>query len=417
MEGSITITDVTLNLKHKFRYLSIVIVGIINGAIPVLIGSTLNIFLKEYGLSLKTIGLFSLAQIPYAFSFLFCIIIEFINHATFIKYKHSLIISYIFIGIAVFAMPNLVNKPSLLFITCLIISISGTISRMIAQSMQLLLFEKHELTSVINILSLSYRVGILFAASFALYLSQYLSWQIIYRAASLIILTGSLILILMPSKKYWQYEVLHGTKQSFVNKLINSVKELLHYPQITVIALIMLFYRAPDNMITHYLELYYLNLGFSKTTVAFGYKLYGLFLAALAGFTCKGLVNVYSYKFNLILVSVLHLISYSAILIFNLHKPNIVEFYIWVTLEEFTRGMTMIIFWSFQSMICNRQYALMQLTILTGIDSLSFSLFSTVGGYIIHSLGYNNFLGIVILSFIPGIIASLLLRKSINTSI
>jgi PAT family beta-lactamase induction signal transducer AmpG len=79
-------------------------------------------------------------------------------------------------------------------------------------------------------------------------------------------------------------------------------------------------------------------------------------------------------------------------------------FYLCVTSEEFSRGMTMIMFWSFQTQICKRQHVLIQLAVLTAIDSLSYSLLSTLGGGLIQHLGYANFILIVISSFIPAFI-------------
>lgn len=391
-------------MNARRNYLLLILVGINNGMIPVLIGSTLYIWLKESGLSLTSIGIYGLAHLPFAFKFLISALLEYLSYKKFISYKNILLFSLITSAAAIYCLPLAIANTKLLFILCMLISLALTIAKLISQALQKTLFSEDKLVVVINVLTISFKIGILIAGSLALYLSQFVTWSKLYSVfASIIFLICILIAALFP-KNLFSLTVDEVEHLSTWQKIIRPFTHLSQIPQISLILLLMFFYRAPDHLITHYFDLFYLHVGLSKTNVAFGYKLYGIILASLGGLICIKFIRHYSFNFNLNLALMLHMLSYGLIYWFSLGSTPLWAFYLCVTIEEFTRGMTMIIFWSFQTYISNRRHVLVQLALFTGLDSLSSALLGSAGGSLIDQFGYSNFLLIVIMSFIPAFI-------------
>lgn len=398
-----------MKIDRKEHFMLLVLVGITNGMTPLLIGSTLFIWLKENGVSLQNIGLYSLANLPFAFSFAISILLECVSSKRYFHYKFILLLSLIASATTVYFIPTVINQTQKLFILCCILSISATVSRIILLSFQKTLFSEKKLLIVINISTISFKIGILIGGSYALYLSQYLSWEMIYHYFAILIIIFGCIIFCFPRHNFNINNDLINT-MSFTQRICTPFINLTKTPQIWLILLLMFCYRAPDNLITNYFDLFYLHFGLSKTNVAFGYKLYGMITASLGGILCIKLIKNRDYIDNLTLALGLHLISYALIYWFSRAQAPLWSFYVCVTLEEFSRGMTMIMFWSFQTKICQRQYILIQLAILTAIDSLSYSLLSTVAGGLIQHLGYANFVLIVITTFIPAFILLRLLK-------
>ncbi len=396
----------------KNKYLLLIVIGISNGMIPLLIGSSLFVWLKESGLNLQSIGLYGLANLPFALSFAISACLEFLSYQKLVSYKTILVISLITAAACVGILPSQIHNSHHLFLTCLILSLASTIARIISTALQKTLFSEDKLVIVMNVLTISYKCGILIAGSLALYLSQYHTWANLYHSFACLILVFSLLILAFPKQNF----IINNNSQhdSIWQLLINPFTNLVHIPQIWLILGLMICYRAPDNLITNYFDLFYLHFGMTKTTVALGYKLYGMILASLGGVFCIRLIRRNSYIYNLNLALILHFISYLMIYWFSQIEAPRFFFYLCVSSEEFSRGMTMITFWTFQTHICKRQHVIIQLAIFTGLDSLSYSLLSSIGGGIINHIGYANFILVVIASFIPAFLTLSILRNKSN---
>lgn len=391
-------------MEQRRNFILLSLIGMTNGMIPLLIGSTLFIWLKENGVSLKVIGLYSLANLPFAFSFAISAALEYLSYKKYFSYKVTLIACLILSAITIYILPMVIHQAEYLFLVCCVLSLTVTIVRVILLALQKILFSDDKLLVVINVSTISFKVGLLVGGSCALFLSQYYSWGFLYQCFAMLIIGFSLIIFLFPAKSFDVGNYLLGEKVNFIARLIAPFTNLWKMPQIGLVLLLMFFYRAPDNLITHYFDLFYLHFGLSKTSVALGYKLYGMITASLGGILCIKLMQRNSYVFNLNLALFLHLVSYLMVYCFSLVNAPLWTFYLCVTSEEFSRGMTMIMFWSFQTHICKRQHVLIQLAALTAVDSLSYSLLSSLSGGIIEAVGYSDFILIVIASFIPAFI-------------
>lgn len=396
----------------KQNFMLLALVGMTNGMIPLLIGSTLFIWLKENGVNLQNIALYSLANLPFAFSFAISALLECYSYKRYFSYKIILTLSLLISATTIYFIPLLIHKPSQLFFLCCMLSITATIVRIILLALQKILFSEQRLLIVINVSTISFKIGLLLGGSCALYLSQYLPWAELYHYFAFLIISFSCIIFCFPSKSFNVGNNLASRTMPLIQRMVAPFINLGKIPQIGIISLLMFCYRAPDNLITHYFDLFYLHFGLSKTNVAFGYKFYGMITASLGGVLCIRLIKNRDYISNLNLALGLHLISYALIYWFSQIQAPLWSFYVCVTLEEFSRGMTMIMFWSFQTKICQRQHVLIQLAILTAIDSLSYSLLSACAGGLIQHLGYANFILIVLCSFIPAFILLRLLKTS-----
>lgn len=397
-----------MNSKRNFTLL--VLIAITNGSIPILTGSTLFVWLKESGLNIQTIGLYGLANLPVVLSFAISALLEYGARHRIISYKYTLITSLIISSLLVYILPTTIQQPHRLFIICLCLSVSTTIARIILLALQKLLFNDRQLITVINVSTIGFKIGLLLGGSLALYLSQFYQWEVLYHCFAGLILVFTTAIALLAPRQLWQTN--HDSSMSLLDQFSAPFISLFKLPFVWSIILLMFFYRAPDNLITHYFDLFYLHFGLSKTNVAFGYKLYGMLTASLGGILCIRLIRGRSYIHNLQIALSLHLLSYILIYGFTLWQAPLWAFYLCVTCEEFSRGMTMIMFWSFQTHICKRQHVLIQLAILTAIDSLSYSLLSAAAGALIAKFDYNYFILIIVMSFIPAFMILSRLKNS-----
>ena len=137
-----------MRIDNKQHFLLLALIGLTNGMIPLLIGSTLFIWLKENGVNLQNIGLYSLANLPFAFSFAISASLEYLSYKKYFSYKVVLILSLICSALAIYGIPAVISQPQKLFILCCALSISATIVRVILLALQKILFSEQKLLKI-----------------------------------------------------------------------------------------------------------------------------------------------------------------------------------------------------------------------------------------------------------------------------
>ena len=107
-----------MRIDNKQHFLLLALIGLTNGMIPLLIGSTLFIWLKENGVNLQNIGLYSLANLPFAFSFAISASLEYLSYKKYFSYKVVLILSLICSALAIYCIPAVINQKKKMLVRC-----------------------------------------------------------------------------------------------------------------------------------------------------------------------------------------------------------------------------------------------------------------------------------------------------------
>ncbi|MEN9946556.1 MAG: hypothetical protein RLZZ293_942, partial [Pseudomonadota bacterium] len=156
-------------MPNKHNLILLVLIGIASGMIPLLMGSTLFVWLKENGLNIQTIGLYSLTNLPIAFSFALSAGLEYCSYKKYFSYKWIMIIALLIASSAIFYLPQAIHRPYLLALNCVILSLAASIVRIIMLALQKILFPQHYLVWIINLSTISYKLGIILGGSLALF--------------------------------------------------------------------------------------------------------------------------------------------------------------------------------------------------------------------------------------------------------
>lgn len=235
-------------------------------------------------------------------------------------------------------------------------------------------------------------------------LSSYITWQFLFFCVA-VILALCLVLTLFISES----TVKHIHTKTFKEKFIEPYKDLINQNKHILIPMIlfMTLYRLQDRLLTSVTSYFFIDLGFGQHFI-FG-KTLGLGSAVFGGFLGSYCVKRFNYKQSLVIGMVGHIMASSLLLVQSIWFPTShVLFYVITLSEKFTRGFEATIFFTYQMLFCNKQYAVAQYSILAALDRISSTLIASLSGYLISYFGWNWFF---IFSFVATVPSLLFLRK------
>jgi hypothetical protein len=369
-------------------------------------GSTLSFWLKDNQFDNISIGLFSLANILHVFKFLWG---PYLENMSLVKqhkngFKTCLLVSLFGCVICIFLLSTLSPIDDIHFFCCTLVVLSFFSSsfEMLVQASQILLVEVKSLGVSEAFCITGYRIGILLSGSFALYISEFLSWPAVYQ------IMGTLCLIILLISAFYPFTDLSKNGTIYIApSYIAPFKDFLQKNNLIVLILFLITFRLQDHILGKMPNMFLLEVGYSKTVIAIAYKAFGLFTSVLGGFAGGYLCRTYSYKYIFPRVLIIYSLAGLLFLLFSFSGAHIGALYFVVLIHEFCKGLTITPFFSYQLRCCNPIFSITHIAIITSIVEFSRIAFGSVSGFLSTELGWQTFF---IISSLSSIICLPLIR-------
>jgi MFS family permease len=395
---------------------NMLLVSIMNfvGVIPYyMTGSTLMIWLRDEGFSLSAIGLVSVLNIPHAVKFLWSHLFDSISIPVLSKRlglrRSWLIVCNFLAAIMIFAI-SFVNPINDFYILCVMafvanIFISSQNILCLALQMEIIPKDVWGPSEAMNVLG--FRTGVIFSCAGSLFLSEFVSWSLIYKIIPMLMLPGILLVCFArldnsmkePFVKYTGSIVEHFKKSISV-----PMREFFKTPGSFTLLFFMIFYSLHDHLLSSMHKIFHLSIGFSKSQVAFVDNTFGMFMTLLGGFLSGMCIKKYGSVRVMKFGSIISIFVGLGLVFQNYVGKNIYALYFTVAIQEIVHGFTMTSFFTYQMGCCSIKFAVSQLSLLKALDALGKYFFGSMSGILVQILGWNNFFVMIALSSIPGII-------------
>lgn len=365
-------------------------------------GATLSFWLRESGFDKITIGLFSLVNFLQIFKFLWGPLLEKISFSNPNSqgYKYCLIFSLLACIICLYTLtlfkPD--NDFTLFALTLVVLGFFSSIYQTLVHSSQILLVSSKNWGLSEAACTTGFRIGLLVASSGALYLSTIISWEQVYQIMAILCLPSLFLIV------FYSFCIDIGTSSHISYKFLPAFYDFIKKPKLLLIVSFMLLYRLQDNFVAMMPNMFYLDIGYSKTDLALGYKALGLGAATVGGFLGGYLCYKYDYRFIFKRVLICHALSGLSFLFLYYYDRNLVNLYIVVFLQELTKGLTLSPFFSYQLKCCTQKYCITQIAILTSIAAITPIFLGSVSGFSATYLGWPCFFMLSSFCFIPAYI-------------
>jgi MFS transporter, PAT family, beta-lactamase induction signal transducer AmpG len=414
----------TLSVYFKPRVLVVLLLGFSGGLPFVLTGSTLQAWMSESGLDIRTIGLFAAVGIPYTVKFLWAPFIDALDlpvlSALLGRRRAWLLLSQLILmaTIALLSLCDPALSPWPIFAAALLVSTASATQDIVIDAFRVeSLLEEEQAAGMASYVA-AYRVGALISGAGALFLvtgflalglSKHAAWTACYLAMALLILVGVLATLLaVEPEKSSAAAAEHAShaKENPLRRTLNAAVASLYdfFSRDMVFAMLafVVVFKLPDALAFSLTTPFVLDLGFSRTELATILKGVGFAATLLGGFAGGFVARAYPLAASLWIGAILQTVTILAFSLQAMLGKDLAMLTFAITIASFTGAIGTVIFVAYQSTLCtNPLHTATQFALLTALDSLGRTVFSLGSGYLAHATGWAWFFAICAMSGIP----------------
>ena len=383
------------------------ILGFTSGFTLLLAGGTLNFWLASKHIDLKLIGLFSLTNLPYAVKFLWAPLLDKILAAK-SKIMVLLIINFLLISNLLTLGSFSPNTNLLEIAVCsFVVSFFSASQDIVLGNLRINILKPKEHGPAGGIYNFGYRIGMVFSGSGAIYLSDLLSWRMIYSISGIILAIASFaisLFIVFLQKK----EITRDSKNIFditsKDTHHHGEEKTLNVKSLTILLIFLVWYRLADDMIVQMLNPLLLSLEYSNIDIATFGKLCGTIGTIIGSIIASNMMLRISISDALLYFGISHCLAHTLLIIQYLVGKNIMVLFVTTAVESITGGMSMAAYMALITASCYGKWRGTQYALFTSMMGCSRTLFPSFSGIIVSYLGWKIFLCLATIITVPSFI-------------
>lgn len=372
------------------RVLLLLAMGFSSGLPFFLIGSTLQAWMTELQVNLKTIGIFGLVGLPYTFKFLWAPLLDrfplpFLGRLRGWMLLTQVIALILTIGIG---LSDPLNAPGFTAALCFLLAFVAATQDVVIDGYRAEVLSAEERGTGAATGVIGYRMGMLYSGAGALWLASSFSWPVVYSIMAAAFGVG-IIATLLSSEPVINRDV--SKNYSLRAAFVEPLAELLRRSHIWEIALLILIYKLGEAYASSLLVTFILSDGYSKIELANIQKFFGLLATILGSIVGAGLMPRLGLYRSLLYFGVLQALPLLGLTYLAL-IPYSLSALIWVIgLENFTGGMATVALTALCMALCKKEFSATHYAVLSSIASLSRTTISATSGYLAAAVGWSSF--------------------------
>ncbi len=372
------------------------------GGLPLLlIGSTLQAWLKDDGVDLATIGFLSIVGLPYTLKFLWSPFLDRYAPPILDRRRGWMAISQVALAI-LFALLSITdpaqNKLGLFLIGGLIAFASATQDILIdAYRREILTDEELGLGSSLYVGG--YRIALLVSGAAALIMASSMPWPKVYLIMSLIMVMCLIFTIFAP-KVSNEVKPPAGLKEAFVGPFMDFFTR----EGALLILVFILLYKVGDSMAGNMSMPLYLDQGYTKIEVGTIAKGIGMFATIGGGILGGILMMRMTLNHALWIFGGLQMISTAGFAFLAVWPKDLILLSGVIGFENLCAGLGTVAYMTFMASLTNKKFTATQYALLSSLMGVPRVVFSSFTGLMVESMGYPQFFIFCTLIAIPGML-------------
>jgi MFS transporter, PAT family, beta-lactamase induction signal transducer AmpG len=417
----------TLAVYLKRRVLIVLLLGFSSGLPIVLIGSTLQAWMTQSRIDVRTIGLFAAVGIPYSIKFLWAPFADALDIPLFSRLlgrrRGWLLFTQIWLMAAIVLLGFCDPAASALVVAfgALFVATASATQDIIIDAFRVESLEESEQAAGMASYIAAYRIGALVSGAGALllvtdlrglHLGERTAWSACYAVMAALILVGmtATLLATEPERsnaveaEHEEEAVREGWLQRAFWSAVDSFRDFLSRDLAVAVLLFVTLFKLADALAFSLSTNFILGLGFSLTQIATIRNGIGFLATLLGGFTGGFIARALPLSISLWIGALLQTLM---ILAFSLQAyigMNETLLALATTIEFFTDAVGTVIFVAYLSVLCkNPLYTATQFALLNALAALGRTFFSLGSGYIEHVTGWVWFFVVCALAGVPAL--------------
>ena len=261
---------------------------------------------------------------------------------------------------------------------------------------------------------LGYRLALICAGAGALYLAEYASWRAAYLSMAALMGVGLVASILAPvvdraPDARAPVEERFSFKEAIVAPLADLYrrKGALLIPILALVAL----YRLPDFVAGVMANPLYIDLGFSKVDIANVSKLYGVWVGIIGAFAGGLLVPKLGLKATLLIGALAGAASNLMFTWLALAGPRLELLILAISIDNFSGSFAGTALIAYMSGLTAPGFAATQYALLSSLYALPGKLVGGISGFMVAAFGYATFFALTAAVGIPVLLLCLIVTR------
>lgn len=379
--------------------------GFSSGLPLLLTGSVLQAWMKEEGVDLGTIGLFSLVGLPYTLKFLWAPFLDRYQLGPMGRRRGWLLwvqvgLIFALIGLG-FTQPAI--SPMNVAGAALLVAFFSAAQDVIIDAYRRESLADHELGLGSSLYVNGYRIGMLLASGGGLILADYLTFSQVYQLLALVMLIGVITTLLAPEPQTFM-----RAPTTMREAVIEPFLEYFRRSDALLILLFILLYKLGDSMASHMTIPFYLDLGYSTTEIGAVAKGFG-FGATIFGSLLGGILMLRMGIYRALWIfGILQGVSTAGFAVLGTYGYSLPGLAFVIAFENLSGGMGTAAYVAFMASLTNKKFTATQYALLSSLMGIPRVIIAAPTGFFAESFGWVPFFSFCALVAIPGL---LLLRR------
>ncbi|MGJ4898705.1 MULTISPECIES: AmpG family muropeptide MFS transporter [unclassified Bradyrhizobium] len=406
------------------RVLVVLFLGFSSGLPLALSGSTLQIWMRELGVDLGTIGLFALVGTPYTLKFLWAPLVDALHvpllTRAFGRRRGWLVFAQLLLiaAILLLALTDPAHAPFMVALAALLVAAMSATQDIVVDAFRVESLPESEQAAGMAAYVAAYRIGMLVSTAGALVvvsafensgLTRPSSWMWGYVAMAGLVLIGTITaLAATEPAQSQQAEAAMGADTALTRVMHAAAGAFVEFlgrrDALTALAFVVLF-KFTDAFSGTMTAPFVIDLGFSKVDYAAIVKGVGLAATLAGGFAGGFVARRYSLAISLWIggiVQALANLSFSWLAIVGVNQWALA---LAISAENLTSAIGTVIFVAYLSALCqNPLHTATQYALLTALAAVGRTYLSSGAGYVAKATGWPAFFVICVLVAIPSLV-------------
>lgn len=416
-----------LTVYFRPSVLVVMLLGFSSGLPLALSGETLRVWMSDRGVDLGTIGLLSLAGLPYTFKFIWAPMVDAWHvpylgrlgrrRSWLVATQLSLMAAILFLGTR-----DPLASPLMVGLAALLVAFASATQDIVVDAFRVQSLPTDEQAAGMASYVAAYRIGMLASGAGVIGLSGWLDaqglskeavWPIAYACAAALVLVGLGATLWTKEPQAAREEALekevHGSPlmrlySTAWGAFVDFFSRDTLLAGAAVLAFVVL-YKLCDALAGAMTAPYVLSLGYTKVQYAAIVKGVGLASLLVGGFAGGAVARALPLAAALLVGAILQSVSILAFVWLGWQQLSVTALTVAISIENFSTAIGTVIFVAYLSALCrNPLHTATQYALLTALASTGRTFFSAGTGFAAAWLGWPLFFIGTVLTAIPGLL-------------
>jgi len=417
----------TLAVYLRPRVLIVLFLGFSAGLPLALSGSTLQVWMTQSGVDIKTIGLFAAVGTPYTIKFLWAPIVDALDvpllarvlgrrRGWLLLSQCLLVVSIVLLG---FCDPS--AAPWLVALAALLVATASATQDIVIDAFRVESLPESEQAAGMASYVAAYRIGMLVSTAGALFLvtrfevmgfGKNAAWTAGYIAMAGFVVIGMVTTLIAtePAKSdLAQADHAAHARENVVTRVARTAytafTEFLSRDAAIAVLVFVVLFKFTDALAGAMTAPFVIKIGFSRDEYAAVVKGVGLAATLLGGFAGGFVARAYPLSTSLWIGGVLQALANLAFSWQATVGADIAALTFAITAENFTSAIGTVIFVAYLSALCNNPlHTATQYALLTALAAVGRTYLSLGAGYIAEATGWAWFFAICAAAGLPSLV-------------